>query len=89
MTPGLWKHLRAFADNAPDYFVVQTARNSWGKPEIARCHDEDNARAIAALPELLAAAEKLAAWDQSDGDVALISEACSLARLGLMRAKGE
>ena len=31
----------------------------------------------------LAACERLVAWDRSDGDAALISEACSMARLAI------
>jgi hypothetical protein len=45
-----------------------------------------NARLIAAAPELLKAAQLLAAWDQSDGDVELISEACSVARQAIAKA---
>jgi hypothetical protein len=44
-----------------------------------------NARLIAAAPDLLEVCQKLAAWDQSDGDVNLISEACSFARAAIAK----
>ena len=31
----------------------------------------------------LAACERLVSWDRSDGDIALLSEACSMARLAI------
>lgn len=49
---------------------------------------DGNARLIAAAPELLQACEKLAAWDASDDDSRLISEACSFARAAVAKARG-
>ena len=43
-------------------------------------------RACNSHAELLEACEKLAAWDRSDGDVTLISEACSMARQAIAHA---
>lgn len=56
MTPGSWKYALAFANNQPNYYVVSTGQ--WGAPAIAGCAREDDARAIAALPDLLAACEQ-------------------------------
>lgn len=51
--------------------------------------DKEDAQLIAAAPDLLEVAEELVAWDDSFDDVNLISQACSLAREAIAKAKGE
>jgi len=40
-----FKVSRAFANNAPDYFIVHTGK--WGEPELARCDSEAKAQQVA------------------------------------------
>ena len=55
---------------------------------ICDVYDENDMSIIAAAPEMLKACEFLAAWDQSNDDVELISIACSLARQSINKVKG-
>lgn len=57
-TPGPWKAARVFAHNAPDSFKVFT--KTFGGVCVADCGDnEDNAKIVAAAPELAEALAKL------------------------------
>lgn len=47
MKPGPYKYARAFANNAPDYWVIHTGASAFTGPEIARTDSEENARGIA------------------------------------------
>ena len=57
-------------------------------PQGFRESEQTNANLIAAAPELLKSCEFLAAWDQSNDNVELISIACSLARQAIEKAEG-
>jgi len=57
VTPGPWKYALAFQNNASNYYAVTNGK--WGAPAVAQCYGkEEDARLIAAAPELFAALEK-------------------------------
>jgi hypothetical protein len=61
-----------------------------GDFDMATAETEANLRLISASPEMFEACKLLMAWDQSDDDVNLISQACSMARVAIAKAeKGE
>lgn len=63
-TPGPWKPNEAIVANAPNTFVVTAGK--WGSPNIAIVDTAENARLIAAAPEL----------------AEMLTEALTYARLG-------
>lgn len=53
-TPGPWT--QEPSDHRPDWFVISHSEGAGCQPEIiGGCHNEDDARLIAAAPDLLAA----------------------------------
>ncbi len=67
-TPGPWTCAAAVECNAPNYFAVTIGK--WGAPTIAKVFDSNDARLIAAAPELLdslkAASRELRKYVRSD-----------------------
>ncbi len=85
-TPGPWsRNIKP----ASKYSIVFAGRNthiaSVCSAGLTDTEVESNCNLIAAAPELYRVAELLAAWDQSDDDPELISQACSLAREALAK----
>jgi hypothetical protein len=86
-TPEEWKLERIGQAVDANRFLI-TAENGARTVVDGRMF-ESTARQFTALPYLLAACKKLAAWDTSSADSArLISEACSYARAGIVAAEG-
>ena len=83
-TPGEW----AVVVDEPDCVstVGKKSLNELKDDEYIDCNTEANARLIAAAPELLAALEKLVAWDETGTPV---SDVCfSQARSAIAKARG-
>lgn len=97
-TKGPWKADRVFIENAPDRMIVHVAK--WGGPNIADCgtfagdgDNIDNARLIAAAPELLEAckvalehAQLLGSGQQSPYSNA---EICEITGAAIAKAEGK
>lgn len=87
-TPGNWQALRAFANNAPDYWLV-TNRAFKGEA-IAECSNEANARLIAAAPELLEQCQRmLNIASCSEKNRKNYAAALALTREVISKARGE
>lgn len=93
-TPGPWKLYQAqehstlevqdgCGTHSKNAVVHWAGFDSSDKPQAEKLA---NARLITAAPDLLEAAKTLAAWDQSTDDTALLSIACSKARVAIAKA---
>ena len=80
-------HLQAasWATEVATAIAAQGDARAFDTPLLLRDAAHHIRRLTAVNADLLAACERLVAWDASSGDVALISEACSRARAALAK----
>jgi len=48
INPYVWRAVRAFQNNAPDYWLIFEGKSTFGADPIARVADEETARALIA-----------------------------------------
>lgn len=65
---------------------IRLASVGYSGTQENRNQDEKDAQLISAAPDLLEACQLLAAWDRSNGDIELLSDACSKARAAIAKA---
>lgn len=59
-TSGQWQAFRAFANNAPDYWLV--SNRAFKGETIAECTSEANAKLIAQSPAMLETLQRVQSW---------------------------